>query len=357
MKSPVRPPLPNLTSLRFFAAADVVLFHRGLAIGGYQAVTFFFELSGFILAYVYAGEKPAAPMTANRVQFWRARAARILPAYYFALLIALPWPIYGVLVMGDVSLKTLAIGAPLMLLLQQAWWPPVVMFWNPAAWSLSVEFFFYALFPWLMRSIRFNVGGLVVLSYALVVAIAALRALLPVPEAQQITSTLWKFEQFFPLFHLSQFIFGMALGLFFLFGRPLTPRIHLVMLCLGSISLPIAFATGWQNDAILSVSFGLIIFGAAKARVAMLQWPVLILLGEASYAIYILHGPIGPWQDWVERKLTGTLDPVLSNTAYLAAVICIGIFTFLFIERPLRREILGHREHPDSIHKGGVLRL
>jgi peptidoglycan/LPS O-acetylase OafA/YrhL len=52
--------LPPLTSLRFFAASGVVIFHynltspifpSGLAGFGYEAVTFFFVLSGFILAY------------------------------------------------------------------------------------------------------------------------------------------------------------------------------------------------------------------------------------------------------------------------------------------------------------------
>jgi peptidoglycan/LPS O-acetylase OafA/YrhL len=58
--SPKRPPLPVLTSLRFFAAADVVVYHEisaeiqnpflhDLSAGAYQAVTFFFVLSGFIL--------------------------------------------------------------------------------------------------------------------------------------------------------------------------------------------------------------------------------------------------------------------------------------------------------------------
>ena len=65
MANPIRPPLPALTSARFFAAFHIVLFHswamKGLtrapawfqtfSSAGYVAVSFFFILSGFILIY------------------------------------------------------------------------------------------------------------------------------------------------------------------------------------------------------------------------------------------------------------------------------------------------------------------
>ena len=63
-----RPRLPALTSLRFFAALHVVIFHlytmhitagpvwyQRLSSIGYVGVGLFFVLSGFILVYTYAG--------------------------------------------------------------------------------------------------------------------------------------------------------------------------------------------------------------------------------------------------------------------------------------------------------------
>src|SRR4026208_126197 len=104
MTSPTRrPALPLLTARRFLAAAEVVAFHvaqtrpgwarpvdflSGLVSGGYAAVIFFFVLSGFILAYVHTAERTACNVKATR--FWRLRFARIAPAYYLALLLALP---------------------------------------------------------------------------------------------------------------------------------------------------------------------------------------------------------------------------------------------------------------------------
>src|SRR5579875_2310310 len=95
----VRTEIPALTSLRFFAALWVVLFHirelglwpggplpyRALVRVGYLGVSFFFVLSGFILVYVYAGRH------IPKGRFWQARFARVYPAYLFSLLIFLPF--------------------------------------------------------------------------------------------------------------------------------------------------------------------------------------------------------------------------------------------------------------------------
>ena len=96
--NPARPMLPALTSLRFFAALHVLLFHmyamqimtgsgfyRSLASVGYVGVSFFFVLSGFILVYTYAGRETTP------VKFWQARFARIYPAYLFSLVVTFPF--------------------------------------------------------------------------------------------------------------------------------------------------------------------------------------------------------------------------------------------------------------------------
>jgi peptidoglycan/LPS O-acetylase OafA/YrhL len=76
--------LDQLTSLRFFAAYLIILYHSvglfgieriGVNLG--QGVSFFFVLSGFILTYVY----PRLDSWTDIRQFWRARFARIWPAY------------------------------------------------------------------------------------------------------------------------------------------------------------------------------------------------------------------------------------------------------------------------------------
>src|SRR4051812_5074832 len=84
-----------LTPLRFIAAMSVVIFHfwRGVfpfdtawplvfAKNGNLAVSFFYCLSGFIMAAIYRGS------TVPPMEYWMARIARLYPVYF---LIALAW--------------------------------------------------------------------------------------------------------------------------------------------------------------------------------------------------------------------------------------------------------------------------
>src|SRR5262245_1529969 len=68
--APRRPALPALTSVRFLAALHVVVYHfflvfpsrlpwlvAGVIGAGYTGVSFFFVLSGFVLAYNYLDDR------------------------------------------------------------------------------------------------------------------------------------------------------------------------------------------------------------------------------------------------------------------------------------------------------------
>jgi peptidoglycan/LPS O-acetylase OafA/YrhL len=360
--SATRAALPVLTSLRFFAAAEVVVYHqiadhiendflRGLGSAGYEAVTFFFVLSGFILTYVYTGRSEQDYLNVSAREFWKARIARILPAYFLGLVLSLPRVAYYALIYKMIIIQPPILGFVLVPILLQAWWPPAAMAWNSPAWSLSVELFFYVSFPMLARAAgRLSRNYFIVLAYGLVVAVVVLRHAVSSPNSTFGTAA-WNFDMFFPLFHLPQFIFGMALGRLYLFGPTVSPKIHMTMLCIGTLGLVLVFGghsllPSWtKTDATLVLLFGLVIFGGAQAEGTLkaLACPALILLGEASYSIYILHVPLGYWWSWITRGLA--LPAIASFGAYFALVIVASILSYLYVEKPLRRRILGHCEH------------
>src|SRR5580658_4864737 len=153
-----REEIAPLTGLRAVAAWWVVAFHfaRGelrdvpllgeLVTTGHVAVDIFFVLSGFVLAHRYSVDDVSTG--AGRRAFWVRRFARVYPLYAISLVI-------GVVSTSPRSVEELAtVGGAVRLagqaLLLNSLWHTWVFRHNWAAWSLSVEAVFYALFPFLL---------------------------------------------------------------------------------------------------------------------------------------------------------------------------------------------------------------
>jgi peptidoglycan/LPS O-acetylase OafA/YrhL len=139
--------LDALTSLRFFAAAMIVLGHSHRLFGSFgaattfslaQGVSFFFVLSGFILAYNY----PVLKTPVQIAGFFKARFARIWPAHLAA--IALLFILTGDFNIGGLTQDQAVFTALANLFLIQSFVPlrDVFLTFNGVAWSISTEMFF-----------------------------------------------------------------------------------------------------------------------------------------------------------------------------------------------------------------------
>jgi peptidoglycan/LPS O-acetylase OafA/YrhL len=321
--------LPALTSLRFFAAMLVVLCHYDnfgghnlpleIAGFGYQAVTFFFVLSGFILAYAHATPVKVG-LNIETKQFYVFRLARILPAYFIALAIAAPFYFQG---------RTSFAGTVSVLLLIQSWWPSFSFLWNNPAWSLSNEIFFYALFPILCPFIRKAPKTAVLTSFA-----AICGATLYGGGGSKL-----------PWLNLPQFTLGIALA--FCCG-PRRDHVKLwSILFFVSLATAATFVAAkphlaWiASTPILGSLFGFIIFAAAAsprgAASKFLSATPLVLLGEISYGIYIYHFPIFLfWNHATTIKGWIDLSAALDLSTYLVLVIAFSYFSYSVIEVPIR---------------------
>ena len=144
--------LDFLTSLRFFAAAFVVMGHtqssdtytsatlKHVFAFPFAAVTFFFVLSGFVLVW------SARPADTPR-RFYVRRFARVWPLYALVTVLLLPigWTIrYPSWSFGDYMVVWVAVLLAVQSLSPFGRHQEAV---NPPNWSLSVEAFFYLLFP------------------------------------------------------------------------------------------------------------------------------------------------------------------------------------------------------------------
>jgi len=367
--------LRSLTGVRFFAALGVLLYHyardslgaapswlRTLTESGAIGVTLFFVLSGFILVYVSSGSDLRDPQV--RRNFYVRRVARIYPVYLLAWLLVGAVSIVRWTTM-DVSLsyaaRVTALYGGLSALLLQSWVPTAVPVWNWPGWSLSVEAFFYALFPFLYPAlVRFDVRRLWASLVAVFVVNACMHAVVYSPalatrliaEGSSFAVTWTDFLSSFPVVRLPEFLFGAILGQIFVLGRcPRALQTHNPM-WLASVAVAILAlmatspdAFGWvRRDALFVPLFGglVLILATSEPRVASSQrrrnvgdW--LVLLGAASYATYILQSPL--WALW--RMLTGIPAPMALHqvAAFIAVLLVISVLVYKGFERPAERWI------------------
>jgi peptidoglycan/LPS O-acetylase OafA/YrhL len=157
----------------------------------------------------------------------------------------------------------------------------------------------------------------------------------------------------FPILYLPLFIFGMALARLYLFGRVLSPRLHAAMLGIGVALTVLIFGGAWmlpgwtRSDPVLALVFALIVFGGAGAAgtFPLLTRPTFILLGEASYSMYILHIPLRICWDSLADTVPGLSGmPWLSFPLYFGFVVLVSVVVFRVVETPLRKWIAGRVE-------------
>ena len=357
-----RPNIPALTSLRIFAALLVVIFHYDLGAHpkvlvavshfGYQSVTFFFVLSGFILTYVHLDVERPDRLNLTAVAFMAHRISRIFPAYLLGLTLSAPFFIESYL-HGHTPGSQFISGLILVPTGLQAWFPGAALLWNYPAWSLSVEFFLYMSFTPLVRTVaRTREIRFLIATYLVLCVVAFARTHAEGTRPADISATWWSnFINLFPLWHLPQFIFGVALGRLFVSGVRISRRVHDAILLvsavvIGSIVLHVTDVPMLSSNAVLAPIFGALIFGAAGSTGLLskiLSIRPLVLLGDASYATYIVHIPL--WMLWYRFTVVDlriNFPPFEDFFCYLVIVVGASIAAYTFIERPARRWLLLH---------------
>ncbi len=357
----LRPILP-LTSIRFFAAFWVVMFHtfplEQAGVGartlmgnlihlGFTAVGLFFVLSGFILTTVYA----SLPSHAEILRFWVARFARIYPVYLISLLVDWPrllvWRVakFGFAAGFAASLATLGGQA----LLAQSWLP-VLNALNPPSWSISTEVFFYLLFPLLLppvSAIRSTCAlvALLVLAWFATLLVPVL-ALLSVGS---LTTSLQSILGYLPPLRVPEFMAGMLLArLIRNYASASTSvgrrRMSAICLCFALFGLMASCLVAdripfllWQNGLMLPLDCCVIAWLATcRGRLlAVFSFPACVLLGEASYSLYLLHAPL-----WHLGTLTGIDRNLEYWLSYIVVLIMASLLFFAYVERPARRRIV-----------------
>jgi len=350
-RQPRPPQLPALTTVRFFAALYVALYHMvrpfsrwgrwsEFFAAGYVGVSFFFLLSGFILTYTHAGEPSVGP--AFRKRFYFARFARIYPVYFLLTLVAgvLGWSYF------EKPIHILAYVADLLMV--QTWSIRMVSFFNVPAWSVSMEVFFYLVFPFVVRKVQ---PRTLARGFGLMLGFWALAMVMPVVAMSMHVGGSWDdgFGSFafwirrFPPFGLPEFMVGVVLGWLYL-EHPPTKRQALFFVALGVVALAPALYFGdhmpklAMHNGLLIPMYALILVGLTQPTWVsrLLSWAPLVLLGEASYSLYLTHFMLS--DSMIEHFGWKQDFHALAIDLTLSLVISLGLY--LGVERPSRKWLL-----------------
>ncbi|MBM3125026.1 MAG: hypothetical protein FJZ87_08105 [Chloroflexi bacterium] len=361
--------IDQLTVTRFLSILLVFFYHAGggiytqwinfppysyLFAAGPTAVAFLYVLSGFVMSIVYHHPETKFDVPG----YWRTRFIRFYPLYLISFLLVC---LYYFEFMARIKPWKVLVN----IFILQAWWPPYAQSFNYASWSMTVEIFFYAVFPFFtMWAYRQSTPKLIRLT------------LLFWGFTQLVYFILWKgyfpawelLLVYNPIFHLNTFLMGVVAGIWYLRESPKQPVPTWVNLSLFTLSLVLLIGYTIVSNiyrelphklqpiaGLLAPVHALLIVTLSldKTRLAaIMRHPWLVTLGETAYALYILHVPV----IWIyERALLSAgvenLEFILDVT-YIPLMILVGLVSYLYIDPPLRRLL---KRAMDRIHVPLVL--
>jgi peptidoglycan/LPS O-acetylase OafA/YrhL len=285
--------LPSLGALRVFAVCLVFLRHERASYSvwreirvfdlGFVAVSFFFILSGFVLAWSQRDEE-------TRGDFYRKRFARIYPVHLATWLLIFPLYAYaGLHIAGGV--------AALTLVLIQAWVPMQSVYFgmNGVTWFLSCLAFFYAIYPLVyakmadVSSHRRWIVAIFLLSMGAAVSLLAGFT----TEAGDMAAYVN------PAVRLGEFLLGITLAIELRRGwRPRVAPSFVTTLFLAATGGAVALSFGsgpvfGPANTLMIVPFALVIVLVAqrdlRGEAPLLAGPVARHLAKISFSFFLVH--------------------------------------------------------------------
>ena len=355
-RGPRKAPVHTLTTFRFFASLAIVFVHA-LQSARYDylasGVSFFFILSGFVLTYVH----PRIDGGMEFARFWVARLARIWPLHIFTLVVVLI-----VQPFGRNPFKHFFSEFFLNLFLLQSWAPirRVAMSFNFVSWSISVELFFYLVFPFLLPLVFRMPGKTFLGAVALYVLVACGGAVLGLPDIKNPGMPSYDAFLFCPVLHLYQFVLGMAVAVWwtgacqspkavilwswieaFVFGAILCLLPSLENLSLLLVQGHTEYSIDRQLTDLLSTPlFALLIYVFAfqagiLSRLFSNAW--LVYLGDISFSTYMIHCIIlEPF-----RSIPLSIPHVLRWSLFGLICFCASGLLYALLEKPSRKSLVG----------------
>jgi len=397
----MRTPIPSLTGLRFLAAACVVISHAlpgvipltgtppvwyallGAASG--LGMTLFFVLSGFVIHYNYFSSIKEDG-TRGILNFWAARFARLYPLYIALLVLELAHYHYlgGLFDGNGVLPRRVSDALPYYIFMTQSWFylpnshNALIYQFGPISaisWSISTEWFFYLVYPLicigvglistihrtLVAALLLCVTTFAVLSTAFAhatdinqYALAHYGEIAAIGSHWQDSYFRWLIY-FSPYSRLAEFVLGCLTASAYMSLRDVKAsareeRLGLLALLLalaGTIALhsamfgPLHFLTTYHMSFGFAPTVAIIIFCCARYRnaiVGALSSRNLVICGDASYSLYLLHiAVIGAFGAHLIPVSSFGVNEAARLAFTLFAAVGLSLVTYAIWEVPARR--------------------
>jgi len=336
----------HITSLNVIRSGPSHEAFNWIAWLGLYGVSFFFVLSGFVLVW------SARPADTRRA-FWQRRFAKIVPNH------VVTWAV--VLLIGlAIGERVRPAAAVTNLFLLQAWVNDRTVYYsvNTVSWTLCCEMFFYLSLPFALPLVRrMSTRWL----YAVVIAVPfVIYAVTPLTQHLADWDRWWLTEIFPPTRSL-EFWLGVVAAELMLRRKWRGPGLWTAT----AIYVGVFVLNHWISPdywtADLAVAFLLVITAGARADIegTWSPWrsPVMVWLGEVSFAFYLVHLPVitnarrlfgHSTSGWPAKKA------VFAIAFFLGLSILLAWLLYRFVERPMMRVLRPRKRIPPVPAQAGV---
>ncbi|RVA24246.1 acyltransferase, partial [Mesorhizobium sp. M7A.F.Ca.US.001.01.1.1] len=197
------------------------------------------------------------------------------------------------------------------------------------AWTLSYELYFYIIF-----SICLNVGKM--FSTSISVILLMIGGIVLGREIQNST-----YSDFFSSPLVLEFCFGIALALFFSAGKKWKAPLALgalgfLIIIVSPIFLPHPAALPGSRVIVWGLPATLIVAAFLEVkRPQSIAGRATVLLGDASYALYLTHVFAMMAYGWVIKStFVGGMSQAVFAPVIIFLCLIVGVLTHVFVERP-----------------------
>ncbi|HTJ96226.1 MAG TPA: acyltransferase [Rhodocyclaceae bacterium] len=327
---------PALTALRGIGAVWVTLFHLlpdtpfSLIRSGYLGVDLFFMMSGFIISHVHASDFPHYSL-AQHWHFLQLRLARIYPLHVFILCLfgLAVWLLPDFVARYNNPQRLDFAHFLASLFLVHNWGLGDAPLWNGPTWSLSAEWLAYITFPLITILCRRKVPLQLCLPLAVILLAGSVALILLSGHA-----TLDHVGKIGLLRMFTEFIAGCLIWQY-VSAAPAQTGNQFLLPALVVIGLSWATPNlGWM--AVFGFALLLMaVIDEESIAVRFLKQPPLMLLGEASFALYLCHWPLIQVHNWL--KAHTALNPIALFIGLIVAIAFTTWFCWRFVEKPSRK--------------------